>query len=685
VEPALPALIDAAARPFGEDMEMRLATRQLLEDEENGSHSATADTLARWEKADRAKRPGMVIKVCLVACLVIAAILCGYYGAQFVRMMISYRALAGIGMEWLAPKQEIISALPDEKRYLYGDSRYSAEENARRLWQTDPKNPAYFARYTTAMEGERLPDAFLETARRIDPQNAWFLYQAAVKPAQNCVIRTSEITKDYTGPPDAWSIRDEIKTNEALALFQEAAKLPKYDSYESKLLSERIRLIPCRTLEEQLLATANIAGESASVGRLVKLTNIISAKASHFEEFGKEEELIDLMADSEAFVRQISNSAEGSLIHELVLLRIATTLSQQFKTSADKLGIGTEGDVWRKWYEATQSRKLAKDRGFQHPDQPDLTRHGGVLASLVLPMLDRQVQYMPKFSIEDHAPNRNAERAVFSRGLFISGCVLAGLLMLAILISKVRHPRLIRRLSGRMEQLLDRGDWAWILGLGVFVPICGFTAIQFLTSLGGRDYGLRYAYFWPHAYPTLAMLLACVALVIMIADWRVRKRMAAFRPLRHVAWFGWMFIALLGIGYGFVHVFLMSSYFIREKTEWLRNNLPFADELLFPNNTAMMVLVSAFLLLAILSLFRNGKTTLVQATVSRTLFPALSLAILLMSLTLPLFAAWEVRSLEHDRLVKPDPEFPSMTPYEYKVAVQLRKEIRETLGLNPTP
>ena len=664
-------------------MEMRLATRQLLEEEESANRPATAETLARWEKADRSKRPELIRKVCMIACLVIAAALCGFYGHQLTRLIISYRAMNGYDFDWLKSDRKNISSLPPDERYLYGDPRLSAEENALRLWQTDPENPAYFSRYATALGSDRLPPDFLETARRIDPGNSWFLYQAAGA-GKKCVERIPKTAaQNMSGGSWKWDILDEARLNDALVLFREAAQLPGYNSYDIEMLRKRISLMTSRTLEEQILTTAHIAGERSGIIALRTVVNMVSAKSTHLEKSGDIEELIALMAESEAFIRALADAPEGSLLHELVLRANVMTLSGQFQASADTLGIGAEADVWRKWNGAMQEREKAKSRGFNHHHLPEMQHHGGLLANLVFPMLGHQVEHAPRFTIEDLGPNRDAEKALFYRGFFISACLIAGLLMLVILISRLRHPWLIRRLSVRMGQLLDGSDWSWILGLGVVLPLCCMCGVLFLTPFGDWRFGLMYPFPWAHAYPVLAMLLACIAWVIVIADWRVRKRMAAFDPRRSIAWLGWVMVALLGIGYGIGHEFLMRWDSIRDRIGWVLDHIPFADLALFPNNSVMIMLVGIFLLLAILSLFRNGKSTLVQATVTRTLFPALSLAMLLMSLTLPMLSAWEVRALQRDRMVKPDPEFPSMTPYEYKVAVQLRKEIRETLGLNP--
>ena len=41
-----------------------------------------------------------------------------------------------------------------------------------------------------------------------------------------------------------------------------------------------------------------------------------------------------------------------------------------------------------------------------------------------------------------------------------------------------------------MEELLDAGDWTWILGAGVLLPLVYVLAVSLLTPLGGREFGM---------------------------------------------------------------------------------------------------------------------------------------------------------------------------------------------------
>ncbi len=49
----------------------------------------------------------------------------------------------------------------------------------------------------------------------------------------------------------------------------------------------------------------------------------------------------------------------------------------------------------------------------------------------------------------------------------------------------------------------------------------------------------------------------------------------------------------------------------------------------------------------------------------------------------PVLVASERHWIAEDKLMTLNPDFPAMTPYEYKMTVQLRKEIKGMLGLSP--
>lgn len=87
------------------------------------------------------------------------------------------------------------------------------------LWDSDPPNPAYFAEYAACYfpeHGGTLPPDFLETARRIDPQNAWFTYIAAGVKAKDAVkMRTQSKAENAANKTPEWDILDQTKLADA--------------------------------------------------------------------------------------------------------------------------------------------------------------------------------------------------------------------------------------------------------------------------------------------------------------------------------------------------------------------------------------------------------------------------------------------------------------------------------------
>ncbi|RYF32937.1 MAG: hypothetical protein EOO38_30530 [Cytophagaceae bacterium] len=86
------------------------------------------------------------------------------------------------------------------------------------------------------------------------------------------------------------------------------------------------------------------------------------------------------------------------------------------------------------------------------------------------------------------------------------------------------------------------------------------------------------------------------------------------------------------------------------------------------------------LIVAARALTGDGGRLLRSGIVARVLVPTLSFAMLLMASLIPAFQAAEQHWFEQDHLMMLDPEYPGFGIYEYKVTVQLMKELREIVG-----
>ena len=126
---------------------------------------------------------------------------------------------------------------------------------AKALWDSEPENPAYFAEYSTAHQREfgKLPDDFLQTARRLDPDNAWFTYVAAAALGKNsCEDQIQAPSANGTVASSTWKISAPAKLDSAMALLHEARGQPRCQNYQSQMLQRRILLLPQKNLLENL-------------------------------------------------------------------------------------------------------------------------------------------------------------------------------------------------------------------------------------------------------------------------------------------------------------------------------------------------------------------------------------------------------------------------------------------------
>jgi hypothetical protein len=676
-----PPLIDAAARPLGDDVEMRLATRQLLAPGMDPEPRGREAILRRWERADGRRFPALWKAVCIAIALGVSAVLWGIHGMEILRIFGFSRSLTMFGeapgfYQWIEPPPR--AGLTESERHLLGGNGLSHLENARRLWQGEPENPAWFARYATILNSEqnRLPDDFLETARRLDPENAWFIYQAAGRLATDALTPATRLP----GEKDKrrmWEVTDEEKYQESLALFREAARLPEFESHEMANMLEIQRIAPNDTPFDQMRMIAALAGETTGVISISKVADLAVAEAQRLEKAGDASGFTAHLGDCEAFVRALDKPGDSTLIYELVHIMIAGKLAAELDASARVLLPDARAEPWATWNEKLTARSEAKKAGFDNSHLPDTTRHEGMLARLTVPMVARQVEHAPPMSLADFEPTREMEHSMFARASTLAASLIVAVLLSLALAARLRHRRLIRKLAARMELLLRPADWAWILGLGVIFPCLYVTWITHFRPMSLRQFGVHY--FGPRMpfYPYALMVLLSLNGAIAAATWRVRHRLAAFSPAPSVLWRAWAARFLAGLVLPWIPGAAVHVEMLRNFSSGLSR---FAGDDLSVQDVLMAMWAALFLLLLVSGIFSAGKNTLVQATVTRTLPAALAVAALVMASMLPYHRAMEIHHMRRDTLVLPNLEFPGMNPYETKVARQLRKEIRTTLG-----
>jgi hypothetical protein len=81
----------------------------------------------------------------------------------------------------------------------------------------------------------------------------------------------------------------------------------------------------------------------------------------------------------------------------------------------------------------------------------------------------------------------------------------------------------------------------------------------------------------------------------------------------------------------------------------------------------------------------NSETLFHRSATARALEPAYGFAMLLLICAVPVFKSAERHYFQQDRLMNYDPAKPALFPYEYDLAQQVMRELRETLEMNTQP
>mgnify|MGYP001827114945 CR=1 FL=1 len=334
MDPQAPDWISAVTRPLRDNPELELAARHELGEHAGRSDPGELATLAeRFEAIDRTPAPRRRLLYWLPIALAFLAVLgAGLPFASHYRTW--WGSLTPLAGGWSAPgghspTDMLKSQLtPDERMFVFGDtSQPSQELAARALWESQPENPLLFGGYIAHCDP--LPADFLETARRIDPDNAWFLIVAAGELAENAVKKNR---RPHNGPPDErplvsdWEIIDEARFQEALALLGEASTKPRAEYYGARLLRQRLEILPAESDIRSRIARISFAATASSkdLFQVMRSSELLAAQADRLGQARDATGLRALIPEAEAFCELLPGQ-DGFLIQSLVTLTICTS------------------------------------------------------------------------------------------------------------------------------------------------------------------------------------------------------------------------------------------------------------------------------------------------------------------------------------------------------------------------
>jgi hypothetical protein len=693
-------LIESAVRPLAANAELQLAAAGFLKMIRTGSAGGEGEMIRRWQGLDAVeKRPvwklvmwGMVTMASLAVLVADFSDIAGFLGIRNSRPYDESNLL-----ERTLAEKRIASRLdPEQRRLMFGDFSIADPVGRKEaLWKSEPENPAFFVEYAVARSFNKagLPDGFMETARRIDPDNAWFTYFAAADEARSCVTRKPQRSRRVgsrwipEGPP-AWEIGDEERLDRAIARLKEARGKTRCEHYYIPMMRRRLPLLLQGSVSQKSDSTAYLTANTNQPDYLTNnLANAIAAKGWQLGSKQDLEGFRELSANADHFLRGIAGVEAGDIYGERVISWQASTIAASLGPAAAQLGLAEDAARWRgieerlmDWSQGRMSREFRVDgKEYQKGVKT------GLLSGMGPEDMSIFAEHPPELRDGDVRPLRLLDHERASR--FCGYVGWAVLLVMAGILSLCRFgvPLMIRRLARRMESLLTAGDWAWVLGLGLVPPLLYVLAVNRFTPFGGRESGLLGGHMLLPAAQFFGLLMLWILVAAWVIRWRLGKRAAVFGMGKSNVW---LVVAPLILVMAFIPVVGWAATTGSVPEIWV-------EELDWPSpaiagRASEARLWIPFALLAVSLLWMIGAvgiawlgkpaSRLQSATIVQAMVPVCGAGMLLMAGLAPLFKGAERHWFREDRLMKFDPARPGLSGYEYEIAVEMRKELRGILG-----
>lgn len=651
------------------------AIKAALESSCTGDHPAAEATMARL-KAVQA-RQGLCWQSILLWAAAVLTLAATTYPS--LKAILSIHEPNGLAIYNAMEAPPLPAGLSDSQRLLFADPIQDRVEQCRQLHLSDPQNPAFFAEYVqhSLSKQDALPPDTLETAARIAPDNALFLYLAAAQTGRNAVERQPSAKKNRKQrtvdgvnlpPPldeSSYRIEDRKAYEDALALIAKAAALPELESYTNPMMAAKCRLLPSRNLVEFTVSLIHAYGASSPLLSLMKISNLLNARAEELSASGDHEAFRTLAGQRDAFVHGLARNPDVTLLGELVNQAIASSTAAQFHAAAERLGLADLEARYREQKEAFQRDKDRRDIDRKQGRWEDFG-HYSTMAGLALPAVRSQVASPPPLDDADLAPLRRAEHE------WVTGLGLLQLALLILILAAAAAlacqliPRPYRLPAKQLAATLDSVDRCWILVPGISLPI-GFFLLMRITPLSGHSHSFMHFLFTFPGVHLIALGLGLLILPALLTRWRLARRLAALGvkpPTRRRS-------AILLAG---LLIPPLAAYPVLTRVDFSALSLcvlaaPFALALI------------AWLADPLRRMIRQPAERIFCASTAIAVLPALAVAIPAICALTPIHRAAEKTWMARETLMRIRPDAPDLGTHEGKIAAQKRREVRAMLGL----
>jgi|GEM_PF-6259029 len=681
------SLVEAAVRPFSDNAEMKLAATRLLGELVKPDDAGAENVIARWDAVD-GQRQGMARRFAFFG---FVALVSAFVGVSDSGDLINHGRNFGYMISQLSSppsgaRQRILNHLTGPQKLLFTkeDTYAKASPTKEALWKSEPGNPAYFSEFVAVFSRETgsVSTDHLKTARQLDPDNAWFTYLAAEREAKDAA------TQNAAGD---WKITDQARMDRVLALLREARDQPRYENYRAEMLSKRLSLLPQKNLPEHLDAVIVLASsELGSSTFLIHLQSAISARSWTAAETGDIEAFREISRDATHLLHGIHTNKVATLFDEVINVGMTMVISTRLGSDAEKLRLKEETGRWKGiTTRISDNRKGRAPRKFLiEGRKANLLESGSVVMGGSLEVAPSATRFPPPLTDADLKPGRMLDHAILSRFCAYATWIVMALCLGATALYRFRVASMPRRLARRTVDLLDRRDWAWIVGGGVILPFAYVMAINHLTPLGGHESGLRGTAMLLSTMHFQGLWLLWFTVPAQIVRWRLARR-ADVMGFPKATWLGWVtvasaiaFVPLIGLA-AISHSFggFWKGVMADLEIEIIQTHISPA---LFWTAVGLMALpVAGTATRVCAAIFSRPGGLIPRTAASMALTRVYAGTLLLAALSIPAFKASGQYWFEQDRLMRADPSMPGWSAYEYKVAVQARKELREAMGYDP--
>jgi len=574
---------------------------------------------------------------------------------------------------------------PDEKLILYGDqSKKSPSEQQKAIWKRFPENKVYLANYIIRLLDDRGKDqaawdktmaSALETAKRLDPENAFYDYlTAGLLVKKGCVIesKSKQVVKNgkkTTETEYSITVKDRKLMDRAVEAYLEGSRKKYYRTCVMDMLHHRLDIMgQPRTVSENIRQIAFSAGTLLPyLENLRNMDRSIWLYAESLQQEGNQQEALRIIAPWKTFLKQTTEDA-GFLIDVLVdeaMARLGEkTIPEMYRKAGETESAESAARELKKILEPYETWKA--ERHIYSYDRERLEKTGA-LAALLLPALGST-----NFSDEDFAVSRKIEYTALEK----FGVALLNALMMIFMTGALLTALYWRLRSGQKALLLapSAAQVGRVLLLGVILPLAIYLLISISGMPGGHEYNIVTNCIALGAQ-FLLLLAVIPALIFVMVRRHIRRRcleLGIEYPASGKSWTeriigGAAILYLLVLAVLPLHFSSLQGPFSASVMAVAGAGIVLAS--------AYLILLAAKYLHAILS---DRKYALYYGALAKTLAPVLALAIIFLTLAVIPGLEWRESDLiGKDKILYGQPR--NFSKVEYLVVQKLKNAMLQAM------